>query len=115
MRRIPQGAVRKMIRDCGQTVSFSTDPPLSCRAVIQPLRYKNKMYLDGDHLTVGEVDTGHYRYIGPRDVRLDRMPAGTVLKTEEQEYVIKRAEVVRIGNRIVYNWAVLQPHIEEEW
>ena len=55
----------------GQTMQYSQDgeafsPPY--RAFIQPLRYKNKMYLDGKHSEIGYIDTSYYLYLGPADI-----------------------------------------------
>ena len=33
------------------------------RALIQPLRYKNKMYLDGTYTDIGKSTSGNYLYI----------------------------------------------------
>ena len=40
---------------------------IDCRAFVQPLRYKNKMYLNGVYLPSGYDDGRHYLYLGPAD------------------------------------------------
>ena len=37
---------------------------VSTKAFIQPLRYKNKMYIGNSYLQPGELDGGHYLYMG---------------------------------------------------
>ena len=48
---------------------------LQVSAWIQPLRYKNKMYLSGTYLPDGYLDGGHFLYLGPAEARLDQMPS----------------------------------------
>lgn len=112
-----QKQVARLIEEYGEPMRIR--PPEGgeeqCTAFIQPLRYKNKMYLDGDYLPVGFADTGHFLYIGLPEPRLDRMPGHTVLLTGDGQYTVKRAECVKFSGRAVYVWAVLQPYIEEVW
>lgn len=76
------------------------------KAIIQPLMYKNKMYLGGEALPAGYYDAGHYLMIAPcdsfiRDYRSTLITAGGVT------YTVKRSERVRADNTDLYIWAVL--------
>jgi hypothetical protein len=78
------------------------------KAMIQPLYYKNKMYLEGSYLPDGYYDGGHYLYIGPAGVRLDQLPFDAVVARDGVCYRIKRAELVKNAGEALYSWAILQ-------
>lgn len=96
----------------GQSVSLSTEDGWHSprfKAFIQPLRYKNKMYLEGVHTSVGIHNPGYYLYIGPaahdvtklgEDVRLNAFGG--------ERYQIDRAEQVYLGGEALYIWAILR-------
>lgn len=81
------------------------------KAIIQPLMYKNKMYLGGEYIPAGYIDGGHYLMIAPcenfiRDYR------STVITQGDEKYTIKRSELVSVQNKGIYIWAVLTPCCE---
>ena len=86
---------------------------LQVSAWIQPLRYKNKMYLSGTYLPDGYLDGGHFLYLGPAEARLDQMPSDTVLSRHGVRSRIQRAEPIWFANEILYIWAILQICEEE--
>ena len=88
--------------------------PVTYWAIIQPLRYKNKMYLHGAYSDLGYVDPGFYLYIGPGEVALDTLSRDAVITMGERSFVIDRAERVYYGGQAVYCWAVLRSRFEED-
>ncbi len=86
---------------------------IPCRGFLQPLRYKNKTYLENEYLPGGLSDTGHFFYIGPPSPRLDRID-GALVRDGENAYTVKRAECVYLGREPLYLWAVLRPFVEED-
>lgn len=78
------------------------------KAIITPLRYKNKMYLEGIVDKIGYVDERHYLYIGPARMNFKGMSLDTEIKTADQKYTIKTAEPVWVGDKLLYVWAILQ-------
>ena len=63
-----QEKLQALIERYGRSVSLSMEDGWHSpqfRALIQPLRYKNKMYLEGVHTPIGIHDPGYYLYIGP--------------------------------------------------
>ena len=82
---------------------------------IQPLRYKNKMYLDGVNTSIGFNNEGHYLYIGPPEHDLTLITdSNTWLKCHGQKYKIDRAEKVYIGSDVLYIWAIIRKIVEVE-
>ena len=82
-------------------------------AVIQPLRYKNKMYLEDKRLDLGVSDMGYYLYIGPPSHDLSELdPNNYIVRSDSHDYFITRAEKVYLGERVFYIWAVLRRKME---
>lgn len=85
------------------------------KAFIQPLRYKNKMYIDGNFLPGGYNNGKHYLYIGLPEIRIDREFENIVITTEQdKEYIVKQAELYSFAHTPVYIWAILTPY-SKEW
>lgn len=109
--------VLNTIRCFGQSVEVlepNSSVGVKTKAFIQPLRYKDKMYMGGIYIEPGFLDGSGYLYIGASDVRLDTMPFNSLIKTKECNYVIRKARAVYFQEEILYIWAILQLCIEEE-
>lgn len=79
------------------------------KAFLQPLRYKNKMYMEGTYTPIGRDMNGLYLYIGPDDHDLSRIEKhGRVIDGENRQYIIQRVEKVFCGDKIFYFWAILK-------
>lgn len=113
-----QKNISKMLQKYGNTVTVKdTFGTFEAKAIIQPLMYKNKMYLGGSELPAGYYDAGHYLMIAPcedfiRDYR------STVITCAGESYTIKRSERVSAGEDNLYIWAVLttySPPMEDDY
>ncbi|MGN0503933.1 MAG: hypothetical protein ACI4HJ_02675 [Ruminococcus sp.] len=82
------------------------------KAIIQPLMYKNKMYLGGDVLPTGYLDKGHYLMTGPVGILGDNYEAA-VITHRNIKYIVKRAETITASDEELYTWAVLEMYGEE--
>lgn len=89
---------------------------LSGRAFITPVRYKNRVYVDGHYLPQGYLDGGHYLYIGTPENGIDVLTAGTKIKTmhDGRQFFVKRSEEFVVDEKCVYIWAIITPAGEEE-
>ncbi len=83
------------------------------RALIQPLRYKNKMYLEGTQTPVGLNARGYYMYIGPADRELQASPDEWI-ESGGTRYEVSRAETVTFRGAPAYRWAILRNMTEAE-
>ena len=113
----PAKALGKYIANYGRTVTLSADGKTYSapyRAFIQPLRYKNKMYLMGIRSKIGRIDQSHFLYIGPCEVGLTDVSAASRIKCGTDKYYIVKAETVWNGDKPFYNWAVIRTVIGEE-
>ncbi|MBR5773843.1 MAG: hypothetical protein IKY44_03225 [Clostridia bacterium] len=101
----------KVISSVGKTVTAHL-PDGWCsgpyKALIQPLRYKNKMYLDGTYTDIGRNTSGYYLYIGPANHDISRLDETAYLVSGDVKYIISRAERCYLGERITHIWAILR-------
>ena len=108
--------VDMMIEKYGEEVSINCSDMAekSTKAFIQPLRKKGNSYYGDDGFDLGIIDESNYLYIGKKDVRLDLYPFDTILQTNEDKYILKKAHKVCIGSEIIYIWGIVQKHNGED-
>lgn len=84
------------------------------KCFIQPLRYKNKMYLDGVNTAIGFNSEGHYLYIGPPDHDLCAIQSSsdTWILFSGEKFKIDRAEKVYFADEVFYIWAIIRKMVE---
>ena len=83
------------------------------RCFIQPLRYKNKMYLDGINTPIGYNSQGHYLYIGPANHDLTGITdSSTWISSDNIKYKVDRSEKVYFGNQVLYICAIIKTIVE---
>lgn len=98
----------------GREVSVAfNDTSHSCHAIILPLRYKNKTYLEEDVTPLGIKDNTRSVYIGPASVDFIDDLSDTIIRTDEHGYSVTRADRIYFGDRPAYIWAVLANVTEE--
>lgn len=104
--------IEKMLNKFGNSVHISgsdgwQSPVFS--AFIQPLRYKNKLYMTGDVTPLGINSNNVYLYIGPADHDLTKLDKSyKIHDRENSSYFIDRAEKIKVKDDIVYIWAVIR-------
>ncbi len=108
--------ISKTINQYGNAV-YITGPDdwksSSYRAFIQPIRYKTKLYMEGDHTPIGNNHNDVYLYIGPADHRLDRLDRRyRIHDKEDNRYMIDRAERIIVNDKALYIWAILRKTTE---
>ena len=81
---------------------------------VQPLRYKNKMYLYGVNTEIGYNSQGHYLYISPPEPDLTAASDGEYISCMGEKYRIDRAEKVYRAGKAFYIWAVVRVIVETE-
>ncbi len=78
------------------------------RAMLQPLRYKNKMYLGGAKTELGFEGKGKYLLIYPPQIQIqDYRNHECILIGGVNRYLIDRIETVYVGSKPIYNWAIV--------
>ncbi len=81
-------------------------------AVIQPMRYKNKLYIEMPRAELGFKDTECFLYLGSPSVDFTANGFNTVISSNSRSFNVSRAEQIKMGDETVYIWAVLSPRIE---
>lgn len=84
------------------------------KAFVQPLRYKNKLYLRGKFTEIGKNREDYYLYIGPPDIDISEADGfRTRLYIGQEEYLVYRTEKHKVADDTVYLWAIIRPVISE--
>ena len=84
-------------------------------ALVQPLRYKNKMYVAGTNTEIGLAEENYYLYIGPANKDLRKMGASVTLHTADgKSYVVQKSEKIYNGENAWYIWAVIKEKVGAE-
>lgn len=87
---------------------------LEYKSFLQPLRYKNKLYLRGKYTEIGKNGEDYYLYIGPAEYDISAVDAFNVrLVIGETDYVVYRTEKHYIGDEVIYIWAIVRPVIAD--
>ena len=100
--------IKREIRKYGKTITVDiSDEKMKGEAVILPLLYKNKMYLELDITELGLRDNSKMLYIGPYDIDFTKDWSNVTISDSEYSYSVSRADMIYIGNEPIYVWAVL--------
>lgn len=78
------------------------------RAFVQPLRYKNRIYVGGEYHRLGYSKTDKYLYIGLPKYELTENHS--VIEAHKNKYIVKRCEMYYLKDNPVYVWAILQAY-----
>ena len=84
----------------------------TAKAVIQPMMYKNKMYVGSDVVPLGFLDKGHFLMIAPHTLPVKDYRK-LVIFDGDKGYTVKRSETVKVGDEKVYIWAILTVYAKE--
>ena len=102
-----------MLKRFGDKVEIEEDGTKTCiLAVVQPLLYKNKMYLSGTLTDAGYFDGGHYLMIAPATAKI-RDYRNTIIHHFGKTFRIKKVEVISSFGEDLYVWIVLIPSAKE--
>ncbi len=108
--------IGKMLKKYGGSIYISGDDGWESpvfKAFIQPLRYKTKLYLEGEYTPIGINKNDVYLYIGPREHDLTKLDKSyRIHDRDNNQYMIDRAEKIMVKDTIVYIWAVIRKTME---
>lgn len=97
-------SVSSMLDKYGADVEIRTEgETVNSKAFIEPLRYKNKIYIGGKYHRIGKSE--RYIYIGKPNYPL--IANETIIKSQDKEYMVKRCEYYRQDDLIFYVWAIV--------
>ena len=102
-------AVSDSISRLGGEVSITADDhSVSARAIVEPLRYRNKIYIGGEYRPLGVAIREKYLYIGRPAYRLHENRS--VIEAHGERYLVKRSETFFVRDLPVYEWAIMVPY-----
>ncbi len=101
--------VQRLIRDYGRRMRLaSKGNEIVFKAFLQPLRYKNKMYLNAVSTELRYDSSRKYLLIAPADIDLSGADGYEAIITDENgKYVADRVEKIYLGEIPIYTWAVV--------
>ncbi len=85
------------------------------KCILSPLRYKNKMYLEGIPTDIGVNDSGYFLLIAPSSMQLDKIGRKGFVCDGEKKYHIDRMEKMFFGENLLYLWAVVKEHTDGKY
>ena len=83
------------------------------KALIQPMRYKNKMYLEDDRTELGFKNGECFLYLGPAEPDFAGVETSTTVTTKHRVYSFSRADRIALKGITQYIWAVLTPKYKD--
>lgn len=105
-------SVGDTIKKYGSSVTIRQDgSAIETKAFVQPLRYKNRVYVGGEYHVLGYQRREKYLYIGNPSYRLTEN--SSVIETQGDKYIVKRRETYFVKDYPVYEWAILLPFGEK--
>ncbi len=106
-----------LIRRYGCNINVTNgDKSKSYNAFIQPLRYKNKIYLDGTALSQGMYDGSHSLLIAPPELELNQPLDDYVIECASmgRRFCVRKFDIYYFNDRPIYVWAILGSYSETE-
>lgn len=105
-------SVSGIIKRYGCSISISNgDDKVNTKAFIEPLRYKNRIYVGGQYHHLGVNRSEKYLYIGLPEYLLNEN--SSVIEMQSDKYIVKRCERYYVKDTAIYVWAILVPYGEE--
>lgn len=103
-------SIKSLFKKSGITVTVcqNSEPISSFNAFLQPLRYKNKIYLRGVATELGFDSLKKYLLISPPDIDLSEIDGSVMtLRLGENHLSIDHSEMVYFGKEPFYNWSIV--------
>ena len=99
---------RALERFGAKVMVTQVDTEYYIKAIIQPLRYKNKMFLDSQITAIGTVDESCFLYLGPPKIFLTENTPACLIYFHGNAYMVVKTEMLFLGGQHVLNWAILR-------
>ncbi|MGN1417790.1 MAG: hypothetical protein ACI4W6_00505 [Acutalibacteraceae bacterium] len=105
----PEKKTEEYISKYGRTLTLiKGEEKETFKAFLQPLRYKNKMYLSSVSTDLGYDSTGKYLLICPAEPDISEADGYKCVITDgEKKYIVDRCEKIYLSQTPVYCWAVV--------
>jgi len=98
----------EILRYGSQVTIISGGEQVQTRAFVEPLRYRNKIYIGGEYRPLGVAIREKYLYIGRPAYPLRENHS--VVEAHGERYLVKRSETFFVRDMPVYEWAIMVPY-----
>lgn len=78
------------------------------KCFLRPLRYKNKLYIEGTPTEIGTIDSGFFLFLAPPSMQIDKVGNTGYISQGTKKYHIERWEEITFGEDVFFIWAVLE-------
>lgn len=85
------------------------------KCLIQPLRYKNKMYLEGIPTDIGINETGCYLLLAPPEFDPEPTDTSVYISDGRNNYHIDRSEKIYFKSDVYFVWAIIRLRIPDTY
>jgi len=110
---IPEEII-KLINEMGQTITLIYNgESTEIKGVVQPLRYKNKLFLNGTYGGAGLNAQDSYVYIGIPSNNIAKKE-GAILETIGKKLFAVKTDFLYFSDVPLYEWAILKEYTEEQ-
>ena len=100
--------INRLLKSRGRKLTHISDgEPTEFYAFLQPMRYKNKMYLDSQYTELGIVDESCFLFIGPADMDFAEN-SDLVIDENDKSYSFVKVEKVYCCGNPAYTWAIMR-------
>ncbi len=105
----PRNEVEKIFENYGQVMKFKTENGEKVfKAFLQPLRYKNKMYLSAASTELRYDCSRKYLLLAPCEIDLNAADGYKAsLFSNGSKYIVDRTEIIYLSGKPIYAWAVV--------
>lgn len=105
----PEKNIEQILKGYGrQMVLSGSDGEVKFKALLQPLRYKNKMYLSAVSTELRYDSSRKFLLIAPADVDVSNADGyECVISDGKNKYITDRSETIMFGQTPLYCWAVV--------
>ena len=103
--------IKKVFSRYGRKVSAvdkNGNTVCSASCFVQPLRYKNKMYLEGTPTEIGLNESGYYLFLAPEGYDMESVSDNGYLSDGNNEYHVDRYEKIYLGEKVYFIWAIIR-------
>lgn len=115
MRYFNRNVTKPFFEKYGRTMTYTApNETVAFKAFLQPLRYKNKMYLSGTLTEVGYDTLRKFVLICPVEIDIPAVDGSvTQLQFDGDSFCVDHCEKVFFGDQPLYYWAIV--HQNNDW
>jgi len=101
-----EDGLRRLIKKAGNTIKVHGASGGGWQAMIQPLRYRNKLYVEESAARIGMINRTAYLYIGTPENDLSQYARGTLFECNGELLTLTHTEKTRLSDQSEYVWAI---------